>query len=41
MKKSVKKTKKIRTVRSSVLVPDPEEIGPDAPCCVGGGINKL
>jgi len=36
MKKTAKKIKKVRTVRSSVLVPDPEQIGPLGVCCVGG-----
>ena len=36
MKKQIKKIMKTRTVRSSVLVPDAEEIGPDAACCMAG-----
>jgi len=33
MKKQTKKIMKTRTVRSSVLVPDAEEIGPRTVCC--------
>ncbi|MDH5478622.1 MAG: hypothetical protein OEY50_09845 [Nitrospinota bacterium] len=33
MKKQTKKITKTRTVRSSVLVPDPEQIGPMGVCC--------
>jgi len=36
MKKQTKKIMKTRTVRSSVLVPDAEEIGPMSVCCPVG-----
>ena len=39
MKKQTKKIMKTRTVRSSVLVPDAEQIGPDAACCVSGPVR--
>ena len=39
-KKIKKEIRKIRSVRGSVLVPDPEELGPEANCCLAG-ISKL
>ncbi|MDH5478623.1 MAG: hypothetical protein OEY50_09850 [Nitrospinota bacterium] len=40
MKKQTKKITKTRTVRSSVMVPDPEQIGPDAACCPAS-VNRI